>query len=178
MPPEESERHDWFRDSVLPHEPMLRAWLRGRFSANCPINDIIQETYLRAVKAQSLGKLFAPKAFLFLTARNLAIDQTRRTKTSRSESLAESGASDVMDEAEPVPDAVARKQEVAILNQAIASLPPKCREIFVMRRVKGMSQAEIARALGLSTNTVSAQLTIGLRKCAAFFEQYNGKETK
>lgn len=175
MPPESSEHAHWFFEQVQPHESMLRAWLQGRFPADCDIDDIIQETYVRAVKAREDGKLFAPKAFLFTTARNLAIDRARHLKHARTESLANSPALDVIDEADAVPEQVARHQEIDILKQAIASLPRKCREIFVMRRVQGLSRQEIATRLGVSTNTVSAQLTIGLLKCSEFFERYDAE---
>lgn len=148
---------------------MLRAWLHRRFSHLGDVDDILQETYLRAIAVRDQGKLFAPKAFLFTTARNLALDITRRARRRQHESLAKPGVCDVIDPSEPVPDRVARDQELALLRTAIASLPPQCRQIFVMRRIEGLSQGEIASRLGLSPNTVSAQLTIGLRKCSRFF---------
>ena len=82
-------------------------------------------------------------------------------------------SSNVIQFSESIPEVVSRNEEYVILNRAIASLPEKCREIFTMRRVYGMSQMEIADALGISRNTVSAQLTIGLRKCSEYFERYD-----
>ena len=54
------------------------------------------------------------------------------------------------------------------MPEAIQSPPDHCRQIFTLRKVYGMSQPEIARQLGMSENTVSAQLTIGVKKCMAF----------
>ena len=58
-----------------------------------------------------------------------------------------------------------------MLTQAIQSLPDRCRQIFTLRKVYGLPQAEIARQLGISECTVSAQLTIGVQKCTAFMQR-------
>lgn len=173
MPPPDNEQAEWYTQEIQPHESMLRAWLQGRFSLDGAEDDIVQEAFLRAIKARDRGVLHAPKAFMFKAARNLAIDYLRKKRNSRTESLASFESSNVIHLSDSIPEIVSRNQEYAILNEAIASLPEKCREIFTMRRVYGMSQMEISEALGISRNTVSAQLTIGLRKCSEFFERYH-----
>ncbi len=65
-------------------------------------------------------------------------------------------------------EVVSHNQELALLTEAIQSLPDRCRQIFTLRKVSGLSQAEIAAQLGVSENTVSAQLTISVKKCMAF----------
>lgn len=50
------------------------------------------------------------------------------------------------------------------LKDAIASLPPKCREIFLLHRQDGMTYSEIAVELGVSINTVQKQISIALDK--------------
>jgi RNA polymerase sigma-70 factor (ECF subfamily) len=88
-------------------------------------------------------------------------------------------ALDVLDEADGVSDTVAHNQELALLTEAIQSLPDRCRQIFTLRKIYGMSQKDIAARLALSEHTVSAQLTIGLHKCTEFFWRHraerNGK---
>ena len=65
MPPENSEQGRWFAEHLLPHEAMLRSWLNSRFPTGLDINDVIQEAYLRVLKARDKGQIRAPKAFLF-----------------------------------------------------------------------------------------------------------------
>ena len=48
--------------------------------------------------------------------------------------------------------------------RAIDSLPERCREIFVMSKLKGMKYREIAESLGISQNTVEGQMAIALKK--------------
>jgi RNA polymerase sigma factor (sigma-70 family) len=46
---------------------------------------------------------------------------------------------------------------------ALADLPARCREVFVLRKFKGMPQAEIAMLLGISERTVESQVTRGMK---------------
>ncbi len=147
---------------------MLRAWLRSRFESEEDIDDVVQEAYLRLLRARAHGTVDSPKAFLFAVARNLALDRVRHRQVSQAESLAENSALSVLDEGEGIPETIAHHQELELLTAAIQSLPDRCRQIFTLRKVYGLSQGEIAARLRLSENTVSAQLTIGVKKCMAF----------
>jgi RNA polymerase sigma-70 factor (ECF subfamily) len=169
MPDAEYAR--WFAEHVQPHEAMLRAWLRGRFPNEPDIDDIVQETYYRLLQARASDGVSSVKAFLFATARNLTIDRLRHRQVTRSEPLVDNVESTVLEGDASVAEIVARNQELEMLTEAIQSLPDRCREIFTLRKVYGMSQKEIAKQLGLSENTITAQITIGARKCMAFLQQ-------
>jgi RNA polymerase sigma factor (sigma-70 family) len=162
------EGDEWFRAHVQPHEAMLRAWLAHGFGSRLAIDDVVQEAFLRVLRARATGELQSPKAFLFATARNLALDQLRRHHVSRTDSLVEADYSNVLDERESVPDHVARNQELALLTEAIQSLPDRCRQVMTLRIVYGLAQRVIGEKLGISDRTVAAQLAIGTAKCTAF----------
>ncbi len=170
MPPS-PEHADWFAEQVLPHEPMLRAWLHRRFEAQVEIDDVVQEAYVRLLQAHAAGPVASPKAFLFATARNVALDRLRRHEVSRTEFLGQMADLNVLDERAGVPETVARNQELALLTEAIQSLPARCRQIFTLRKLYGLSQREIAERLGISESTVSNQLVIGIEKCTDFFAE-------
>ncbi len=171
MPPRDSEASLWFETQVLPHEPMLRAWLRSRFRGEADVDDVIQEAYVRLLRTRAAAEVVSPKAFLFAVARNLALDRLRRRQVAQAEPLAENEALAVLDEGGDIPETLARNQELELLTAAIQELPDRCRQIFTLRKVYGLSQGEIAEKLGISENTVSAQLTIGVKKCMAFMLQ-------
>jgi RNA polymerase sigma factor (sigma-70 family) len=171
MPPENTEQARWFADVVQPHEAELRSWLLNRFPSECDIDDIMQETYVRMLRARDRGEFRSAKAYLFATARNLALDYLRHRNVLHAESLVESEALSVLEEGEGIPETIARNQELAILTEAIQSLPDRCRQVFTLRKVYGLSQKEIAVRLAISEHTVSAQLTIGFHKCATYFAQ-------
>lgn len=56
--------------------------------------------------------------------------------------------------------------------EAIESLPPRCREVFVMSRYQGKKYREIAEAMGISENTVEIQMGIAIKRLKASLAQY------
>lgn len=64
---------------------------------------------------------------------------------------------------------VAARQELGQLAHAIAALPPQCREAFRLRRVAGLTQAEVARTMGLSQRTVEKHMSKAVRLLAERF---------
>jgi RNA polymerase sigma-70 factor (ECF subfamily) len=168
MPPH-TDQTRWFAEHLQPHGPALRAWLAGRFAARLDLEDIVQEALVRTLRAHQAGTLRAPRQFLYATARNLALDRARRHGISHTESLGEIEALNVLDEGTGIPETVARHQELALLTEAIQSLPPACRRILTLRKLYGLSQGEIAVRLGLSEKTVSNQIAIGIDKCTDWF---------
>lgn len=168
-----SQENQWFADQLHPHEPMLRAWLRSRFPRDLDLDDVVQEAYMRVLKAYQEKTITAPKAFLFATARNIALNSIRAAAV-RGENIPTSGdALDTLDNGEDIHEIIERNQELETLTLAIQALPKRCRQIFTLFKVYGMLPREIAKELDLSDTTVYNQLYIGLDKCTKFIQNHN-----
>ena len=88
-----TEQARWFVEEVQPHESSLRAYLRGMFPSLPDIDDLVQESYARLIRAREVSRISYVKAFLFTTARNAALDIFRRGKVVSIEYVADmSGA--------------------------------------------------------------------------------------
>ncbi len=162
----------WFAAEVLPHEPVLRAWLRAKFPTLPDTDDLAQEAVARLWRAHAAGTVVCPRAFLFQTARNLALNSLRHRGYTHPAALTETDVSGVLDDAAGVPESVARAEDTQLLIRAIQSLPERCRQVFTLRKIYGLSQKEIAARLGISENTVEVQGAAGIRKCAEFFQRH------
>jgi RNA polymerase sigma-70 factor (ECF subfamily) len=160
----------WFVANVLPHDAALRAWLRAGFGSQVEIDDVVQDAYSRLLRAHVEGTVISPKAFLFHAARNLALNQLRHRKYTHPASSFESDVSRILDGGAGVPEAVASAEDTRLLIEAIQSLPGRCRQVFTLRKIYGLSQKEIAIRLGISEHTVEVQGAIGIRKCAEYFQ--------
>jgi len=167
MPPEFTEQSRWFAENLQPHEDMLRAWLKSRFS-ELDLDDIIQEAYFRVFRAHEKKAVKAPKAFLFATARNIALNAVRASTVRGERDAARFEDLEILDEEEDIQETVARNQELETLTVAIQSLPKKCRQIFTLCKVYGMPPKEISKELGISLPTVYTQLAIGVDKCSDY----------
>lgn len=163
---------EWYKEYLQPHEPMLRAWLKSRYQDKIDVEDVIQESLIRVLKAKEDHDLKSPKAFFFATARNLALDHVRRSKVVFNEALLYEEAMELIDDSESIEETVSRNHELEILTEAIQTLPERCRRIFTLSKVYGMTYNQIADEMGISFNTVSAQIAIGLSKCTKFMRQY------
>ena len=169
MPPEFTEQGLWFSQHLLPHESMLRAWLRSRFPTDLDVDDVIQESYLRILRTRKDKPIKAPKAFLFATSRNIALNMIRASNV-RGDRSVQIEDIDILDEGKSVQETIARNQELEALTAAIQTLPKKCRQIFTLCKVYGMTPKEISEELGLSLPTVYRQLSIGVDKCADYLQ--------
>ena len=131
-------------------------------------DDIRQETYARVYEAAAKTRPQTPKAFLFATVRHLMADRIRRERVV---SIKAGGENDYLnvfvDEISPERQ-VSANEELTRLARAFDRLPPKCREVVWLRRVKGLSQREIGEKLGLKQKTVEKHLTSGARLLAQY----------
>jgi RNA polymerase sigma-70 factor (ECF subfamily) len=168
MPPTDSETSRWFAEEVQPHEPVLRGYLR-RIAMWSDIDDIVQDTYTRLLRARETNSIRKPRALLFATARNAARDLFRRRAVARTVSVAETDYLSVSDDRPGTPEVVSRRQEVTLLEAAIAALPERCRAVLILRKFEHLSHREIAARMGISEHTVEAQLTKALHRCEEFF---------
>lgn len=154
------------------HEPQLKAYLRGSYPTVRDIDDIVQESYVKIWKAKLARPIVSTKSFLFQVARNLAVDLIRRERISPELDCPDLGALPVLEDRPGVAEAACTKEELELLAQALDALPGRCREVMILRQIKGLSQKEIAAQLGLSVLSVQTYVVRGLRRMEASMRRY------
>lgn len=166
-----SEHTRWFVEEVQPHESSLRSYLRSVFPSLPDIDDLVQESYARLIRAREAGRVSYVKAFLFTTARNAALDFFRRKRVVSIESVADFEELSVLEDGPDAAEAVNKQQELELLSAAVRTLPDRCRQVLTLRLLYGLSHKEIAAELRISEHTVKAQLAKGMRRCADYFSE-------
>lgn len=149
---------DWFVQVVLPLEPALVAFLRrgGRQAAD--IADLRQEVYARVYEAAARERPRFPRAFVFAIARNLLIDRLRQARIVQIDAMGDLSSLNVIGDEAPADLRLSARQELERFRRALEALPPRRREVVVLRKVDGLSQKEVAARMGVTQATVEKQL--------------------
>ena len=163
----------WFDELVEETRADLTYHTR-RFTA-CPddAQEIVQEAYLRVFCMLRDADLcdHQPRALLYKTTRNIAISHSRHLKVVRDNASYVSIAEDLRCVIADTEHEASTTQQLDRLRQALALLPPRCRQVILLRIEGGLSQRDIARQIGIAESTVEKHLAKGLRSCATHIRQ-------
>lgn len=138
------------------------------------IEDIVQETYVRICQIKNTENISSPKSFIYKTARNLALDYQKQANIrlvdgiDNMEALEQLLAEHQQDE---MYEKALTDSEFSNFCEAIRLLPVQCRKVFVLKKVYGYSQREIAAQLNLSESTVEKHIATGMKRCTQFMRQ-------
>jgi len=156
----------WFVAEVLPLEAMLMQYLHHNWRNKADVEDLLQDVYVRVYEAALQEIPHQPKSFVFTTARNLLINRARKEQVVSIEAVADLEALGVALDAPGADRAVIARDELRRLQSAIEKLPPRCREVVVLRRIEGMPRREIASRMGITEDTVAEYLANGMNTLA------------
>lgn len=144
--------------------------------------DLLQETFLRVIKgAEAYQRQAKFTTWLYTIARNLCVDQSRRAKHRKAQSLdapmsnlADSGTLlDVIPGKEMASDRQTGNKELQIrLHAALSRLSEEQREVFLMREFLDMPFKDIADVVGVPENTVKSRMRYALEKLRLELDEY------
>lgn len=147
----------------------LLLFLASRTHSMATAEDLVQDLYLKLASVDAGADVRAPAALLYRMAANLLVDHARSAQRSarrsgqwRMETRASLGGEDIVDE--PAADeVVVAKQRVRQLADAVAALPPQMGRAFRLHKLEGLSQAQTAQAMGVSTKMVEQHIQAAIR---------------
>lgn len=122
--------------------------------------DIVQDVFIYLWTNRSKISYTGPVCgYLMRAVKNACINHRVHTK------VKEKYQQEVLMSGSEIPEETENIEELCRkLNETIDKLPPKCREIFVMGCVEGLTYSEIADQLEVSVNTVKTQMKFAYRK--------------
>jgi len=137
----------------------FRARLVHRYGAQ-DADDLVQDTWLRISRLCRGGEVRAPRAFLLKVAANIASGR-HAGRVRLEQTASDVGRLDSWGVQE------ATQGESLLARQIVMSLPQPLRDVFVLSRVGGLTNSQIAEQLGISPKTVEWRMTKALAHCAA-----------
>jgi RNA polymerase sigma-70 factor (ECF subfamily) len=130
--------------------------------------DFLQAAFLRFEEYRARTVVEDPSAFLVRVAANLAVDEARREKVRRRDGRGLQHLR-VVTENQPLQDEVLLlRKRLQRVEEGLAELNPRTREIFLLHRLEGMKYREIADRFGISVSAVEKQIA----KAAYFLAEW------
>ena len=150
--------------TFISSELALKRYLKRFFYRDEDIEDMAQETFLKAYKYTQQRDIEFPKAYLYQVAKSVALRELSRKSRQLTDYMEEAAIPEPDDQAS-LEDEVMADQKLAHFCESIAELPPQCRRVFLMRKYQAMSHRDIASALNISLSAVEQHITMGLKRC-------------
>lgn len=150
----------------------LVRYFRVRLRSEEAAEDLVQEIYLKIadLPADEIGN---PGAYLFRLGSNLMLDRIKQQRRSvqrdaawRDTQTTLSGGEEISD-VPAADDAVAARQRLTRIIEAVNELPPPVREAFRLHKLEGLSHAETAKAMNISRSGVEKHIMASLKRILA-----------
>ncbi|MCV6604255.1 MAG: sigma-70 family RNA polymerase sigma factor [Porticoccaceae bacterium] len=175
---DDNKRHTQLSDLYRRHWSRLCAYVRAQFGAGPPDpEDVVQQVFEKFADLTNADAVRSPRAFLNRMAHNVVISEKRRQATRRqyAESTQrenpDSGSYDLSPERVFIAE-----EQFSMVEQAIAQMPEKRRQILLLNRVHGLSYAEIARRLGVSDTAIKKQMYRAVSELDVAVQQHLSEE--
>jgi RNA polymerase sigma-70 factor (ECF subfamily) len=143
---------DAFRELVERTEPQIRRLMGRLLGRRLDLDDLVQEVYLRAWRGLSR---FRGDCRLTSWLCRIAVNTARTWRRDRRLSLPLSGR---QEQALAAPAEIRDDLALALYEQALSTLSPELRMVFVLHEAEGRSYREVAAILDCPIGTVMSRL--------------------
>lgn len=159
------------QDAFLEHKSVLIAYMSKYLLKPEDVEDILQETFLKSLEASQVRRIHSPRSYLFIVARNLIFRKLKKKSRESIKEISEIDERYLSSNDVPADIKLHQKRKMTAFVTAADELPAQCRRVFLMRKLLGMSQLEIAQELDISKSTVERHITNAIKKCRATMER-------
>jgi RNA polymerase sigma-70 factor (ECF subfamily) len=144
----------------------LQAFLYRRVRRHPDAAELAQEVYLRMLRVPDMTRIRNPEGYLYAVASNLAKEHARREPhDSKVLDIDDPLVQEQLTELPAFGGQLDREQRVKRLREVLRQLSPKCQAAVELQYWHGLTYAEIAERLGVSTNMVRKYLSQALVHC-------------
>ena len=158
-------------EAFLKHETFLKRFISRFLPRTQDIEDVVQDTYLKAFTAEKKQQIHQPKAFLFRVARNAALTEMNKKSRQLMQFVEDYDELGIISDEASVEEQVLSHEKLGLFCQSALEMPTKCRRVFLMAKVYGMSYKEISAELGIGQSAVEKHVAKGLEICHAYMQR-------
>lgn len=153
------------RNVIERYHGSLLNFLRQRLRVADDANDVAQEAYIKMMQYEGATDVRSPSSLLFRIAINVANDLGRYEQVRHVSDRCELDEMGIDSRVATPERMVEAGQDLELLYQTIEALPPKCRQVFLLSRVHGMTYPQIADECGISIKMVEKHIGRALSAC-------------
>jgi len=157
-------------DTFVGYKNTIRRFI-SRIVRYDDIEDIVQETFIKSYEADLKKKIKYPRSYMLKTAKNLAINHQAKWDNKFNDSLEDFDEPPVQLNTGNFEDEFESKERFLFFCKATDQLSGAVRKCFILKKVYGLSQKEIAQYLELSESTVEKHVAKGLLKSVQYMEK-------
>ncbi|PTT88831.1 hypothetical protein DBR42_09020 [Pelomonas sp. HMWF004] len=139
----------------IAHRPMLKRaacrWMRDQHLAD----DVVQEACMKLMQGPPRPGVQQPVAYCMRVVRHLCIDHLRRQQAEQ-QVFADEDEPNELEAAAGTPEHLAiDRQRLQSVDRCLGELPARTRQAFVLHRMHGHTQQQVAERLGVSITLVN-----------------------
>lgn len=157
-------------DYYVAHLDELRGYVQGRIGCLDTAKDIVQTVFERLLKSDKMISEITLPALCYAIARNLISDYWRHRRiVEEYEHIISSSISDVNSNISPE-SVYSVKETICLLEQGVARLSERQREVYTLNIYKGMKVQEISRTLNMNYKSVENSLGLARKQIRSFIK--------
>jgi len=141
------------------------------------IDDIVQDTFVRSYEANLKKEIKYSRSYMLKTAKNLALNHAEKWDNKFNDSLEEFSEPLFELTTQDFEDEFESKERFLVFIQATNQLTTPVRKCFILKKVYGLRQKEIANYLHISESTVEKHVAKGLLSCALYMERIDNNQS-
>lgn len=147
------------------YELNIRKFLMRKAYQREDVDDLVQETFMKAHKVSDWKDVKNPEAFLVRIAGNAYNDHVRKENRNIVDCTTDAATANV-EANQPTPEnTVSMKQQIKELEMVVNSLTPRVKQSLILIRILNVSYAQASEIMNISVSTLESHVAKGMAEC-------------
>jgi len=159
-----------FQSLYLRQLPSLRRFIARFMVQTGDVDDVLQETFIKTA-VKDITQISSPKAYLYKAARNIALNELNKKSRSIIEYANDLTLDEFGDGKTFLDVQLYSELQLEVFTHAVADLPKRCKQVFLLRKIYGLTHKEISNKMDIGISAVEKHIATGVYKCRQYMDQ-------